>query len=150
MHKQLVILVLILLLTIPLYLESSPNNIQAKTEEPQDVSFCKLFKEDSSYLGKLVRIKVVWRFGHSFSYIYNPECEERPSAWITFDKDENLCEGTVNKLKGLNKEFYNETELVAVGRLDRCVGGCGHSSGYDYKFVVTCLDQAKPIKINKL
>lgn len=70
-----------------------------------------------------MRIKVVWRVGHSFSYIYNPECEERPSAWIAFDKEEKRCRETEDRLKGLNKEFYSETELVAVGRLRRCVGG---------------------------
>jgi hypothetical protein len=149
MHKLFVILVLILLLATSLSFGSSPNKTLPKTEEPQDVSFCELFKESNSHSGKLVRIKVVWKFGHSFSYIYAPKCERRSSTWITFDKEENLCEGTVNKLKGLNTEFYNETEVVAVGRLDRCVGGCGHSSAYDYKFVVRCLEQAEPIKVNK-
>ena len=149
MHKQLGSLTLILLLATSLYLRVSPNNPQTKMEKSQAVSFCQLFKESDSYLGKLVRIKVVWRLGHSFSYIYDPECEQRPSAWITFDREENLCEGTGNKLKGLNKEFYNETELVAVGRLQRCVGGCGHSSAEDYKFVVTCLEEAKSINVNR-
>jgi len=147
MHKQLLSFVLILLLANSLSFGGSSNNPQSDTEEPRAVSFCELFKEGNSY--QLVRIKVVWRLGHSFSYIYSPECEERPSAWVTFDKEENLCDTTGNRLKGLNKEFYNETELIAVGRLYSCKGGCGHSSSYDYKFVVTCLEEAKSIKVNK-
>ena len=121
---------------------------QSKPEVPH-VSYREVFNNKDSYQGKLIRLKLTWRFGHSFSFVYDPACKECPSSWIRFAKADDLCEGTEEKLKGLNREFYNETELTAVGRIYGCEGGCGHSSGYEYRFVVTCLEEAKPLRVNE-
>ena len=117
--------------------------------EATHVSYREVFSKKDSYQGKLIRLKLIWKFGHSFSFVYDPACKECPSSWMTFANAGDLCEGTEEKLKDLNSEFYNETELTAVGRIYRCEAGCGHSSAYEYRFVVTCLEEATPLRVNE-
>lgn len=136
------------LMLVPIALSSwaGPSVRHQSKPEVLQVSYREVFSNKDSHQGELIRLKLTWRFGHSFSFVYDPACKECPSAWIRFVDADGLCEGTQEKLKGLNREFHNETELTAVGRIYRCEGGCGHSSSYEYRFVVTCLEEAKPLR----
>ena len=144
-----IITLTLMLVRVALSSAGGPSMRHQLKSEVLQVSYREVFSNKAFYQGKLIRLKLTWRFGHSFSFVYDPACRECPSSWITFAIADDLCEGTQEKLKGLNKEFLNETELTAVGWIYRCEGGCGHSSSYEYRFVVACLEEAKPLKVNE-
>jgi hypothetical protein len=152
MIRTINILAKLLLLTVFLLSSQTINSAQKLQseypEEPINISYCELLKEKDKYLGKLVRIKVVWKYGHAVSYISDEKCKAEIRSAISFAEKKNLCEKTEENRKKINNEFYNVTEITIVGRLENCLARCGHLDNLDYKFIVSCLEEAKPIKGN--
>jgi Ni,Fe-hydrogenase III small subunit len=62
------------------------------------------------------------------------------------DEDEGVTQ-TKKVSKQLKDDCDNKAIVVAVGTLAG-KGGYGHMNGYQYQFIVKCLEKAKPIHAN--
>jgi hypothetical protein len=113
------------------------------------ISYCELFGSPSRYrTGEEVRIKATWTYGFEWSYLSDRECLTEPKAMFELADEDRLCAASKKNVKKINhKGFDNKADVIVVGMLRDC-GGCGHMSGYHYKFVVTCFESYKTIPAN--
>jgi hypothetical protein len=142
---------IILLLFLPgnyLHIVSQPA--QSKNIQPDDssdkksipsLSYCDLLKSHSRYARKLVRLKAAWRFGFEHSFLYDKQCDQHPRAWIEFVDDKDACPAS-KKNRTIPVQTDLEADVTVTGKLYG-PGHYGHLGFYDYKFVITCLEEIK-------
>jgi hypothetical protein len=142
MDAHLIIVLLVALLGV--------RAAQVKTETPSSVPtvfYCELIRDPNLYEGKLVRVAATWNYGFEWSYLYHRDCIGRENkAWVEFVDEDKGCERTKKVSKKLKDKFDNKADIVAVGTLQ---GGGGYGDGgYQYQFVITCLEEAKQTPAN--
>ncbi|HEV2915073.1 MAG TPA: hypothetical protein VGX92_17480 [Pyrinomonadaceae bacterium] len=141
---------------MPLFLAGSllVNGQSQSTTKPQSkvdgittISYCELIQNASQYPNQQqVRVKATWNYGFEWTYLYDRECMNLPKAWVEFVDEDSLCAASKRSLKKMNpRRFDNKADVVIVGQLHDC-GGCGHMGNYQYKFIVTCLENYKKIR----
>ena len=119
------------------------------SQSPDPISYCDLFRNPSRYrTNEEVRVKATWTYGFEWSYLSDRECLTEPKAMFELADEDKLCAASKKNVKKINhKRFDNKADVIVVGMLRDC-GGCGHMSGYHYKFVVTCFESYKTIPAN--
>lgn len=117
------------------------RNEPSGTKSIPSLSYCDLIKSHSSYDGKPVRLKASWRFGFETSFLNSRECSEQPKAWLEFVDDKDACSQS-KKNRNTVGQNDKEADVTVVGKLYG-PGNYGHLGAYEYKFVVTCMENLK-------
>ena len=105
------------------------------------LSYCDLIKSHGRYEGTPVRLKASWTFGFETSFLNGKDCSEQAKAWVEFVEDKDACSQS-KKNRNTVGQNDKEADVTVVGRLFG-PGRYGHLSAYEYKFVVTCLENLK-------
>ena len=105
------------------------------------LSYCDLLKSHSRYNGKLARIKAAWQFGFETSFLSGSECLGQPKAWLEFADDKDACPQSKENRNAPGRND-KEADVTVVGKLYG-PGKYGHLGAYEYKFVVTCMEEIK-------
>lgn len=130
---------------------ASPSTGSSDSVDDQaipSVSYCGILKDPKAYTGKLVRIKAVWQFGFEITSLYDRKCREKPQAWLEFADEKHLCPET-NRNLSIPGRSDKEAEVTVTGRLYG-PGRYGHLGGYQFKFVVVCLEKVKVISSDSI
>ena len=131
------------LLVATLYAQQKDNQAAVPT-----VPYCDLFRETStSANSRLIRTYATWHYGFEWTFLLDDACPDL-RAWVEFASEDQRCAATAKNLKKLGHKDVNKPATVTmVGHLR---GGGGNSGGYEYTFVVTCLESFKTISRWKL
>jgi hypothetical protein len=73
------------------------------TGSPQDVSYCELAKDPAAFIGKRIRIRVIYRYAFEIERLEPPVCcpDNGPKIWVNIEPN---LEGRSRKLfRKLNK-----------------------------------------------
>jgi hypothetical protein len=135
------------------------------------VTYCDLLRKPSFYDKKVVRVRVLYVTGFEVSAFEDPKCDENRSTWVEFGRDYRTCttksvdanlESIINPPRKdipgvLEIPGATRAELVVVGEFNgpkpgirigpegrRVLTGHGHLGSYPYRFVVKCVEEAKP------
>ena len=111
------------------------------TKSIPSLSYCDLLKSHSRYEGKLVRTKASWQFGFERSSFYDKECAGQPNAWVELVDDKDACQKSKEN-RNVPGKNDKEADVTVVGRLYG-PARFGHLGAYEYKFVVTCIEEIK-------
>ena len=142
------------------------------TEEISTVSYCDLLQSPEKYDKKTVRVKVLYIRGFEVSALEDPECKTDKSTWVEFDSASRQCT-KVEMQKEFDRVFYTprkkkkgvieipgseRAELTVVGQFNgpkpgipigpegkRVLTGYGHLNGFNYQFVIRCIEEVKPV-----
>lgn len=145
---------------------------QKADEEIPTVSYCDLLRDPAKYDKKTVRLKVLYTRGFEISALGDPECDSQKSTWVEFDPASRQCTKT-NIQTEFDKVFYparkkqkgvierpgpERGELMMVGEFNgpkpgipigpegkRVLTGYGHLGGFDYQFMIKCIEQVRPV-----
>ena len=117
------------------------GNDSSDAKSIPSLSYCDLLKFHSRYDGKLVRVKASWQFWFEHSSLQDRKCPKQPAAWLSFADDKESCLKSKENRNAPGKQD-KEADVTVVGRLYG-PGRYGHLGAYDYKFVVTCLEELK-------
>ena len=125
------------------------NRGVAQTEFVPSMTYDELIAKQNDYAGKQVRVLGNWFTFFEVNALYAASAKNRENAaWVEFRDDDELCKGSKGKMK---KKYTEAKSVVFVGKL--YIGGhFGHENGYNYKFVVDCVEQIRkisPTKSNK-
>ena len=136
------ILVAFLLLLV-LCAPSSPQ--RNGTRPSSTISYCDLFSHPDLATGdKLIRLRATWIYGFEWTYLSNSACTNQPKTWIEFADESSQCPATKKNLRKLgNKNINKPADVVMLGYLRRGGGTNINGYGYQYTFVVTCLENFK-------
>ncbi len=125
-----------------------PGHSQNKSATPDNiptVSYCELVRNPRSYADTLVRVRATWVYGFEITALYDIACLDRDNrAWFETLDEDKLCSASKKNFNKLKKEGFAKADVIVVGKLysgERF----GHLNGYNYKFVVSCLESAKQI-----
>ena len=143
-----IMLTVILALAINLQCGGAKKPVSQQTT-PSDiptVEFCDL--SGRLYNNKIVRVRALYRSDFEESSLFSPDCYVPNFVWVTFDPSHRSC--TNKKVqKKLNKvKWGRDVDVVFVGRLETGgdgAGGYGHMDMYAMQFVVTCVEDVKPL-----
>jgi hypothetical protein len=165
-------LIATLMLSMPLICMAQGNSSQKAEEEIPTVSYCDLLRDPDKYDKKTVRLKVLYTRGFEISALEDPECNSQKSTWVEFDPASRQCT-KASIQKEFDKVFYppqkkkkgvierpgpERGELMMVGQFSgpkpgipigpegkRVLTGYGHLNGFDYKFIIKCIEQVRPV-----
>lgn len=108
------------------------------------VAYCDLIRNPKLYCDKLIRIRVLYRYGYEWSQFYCPECLSEGETWVDFEKSFKSCtRSEVSRRIGDNGFKGRTVELLVVGKFYGSDVGYGHMNAYRFKFVVSCVEAAK-------
>ncbi len=125
----------------PVQPDNTNRNDSSDTKSIPLLSYCDLLKSHSRYDGKLVRVKASWQFGFERSALYDKKCSRQPEAWLEFVDDNEACPKSKENRNAPGKQD-KEADVTVVGRLYG-PARYGHLGAYEYKFVVTCMEELK-------
>jgi len=109
------------------------------------VSYCELIRNPNLYANKLVRVHATWKRGFELSALYDVGCLDLENqAWLESLDDDQLCAGAPRRFKKLAREGFTKADVTVTGKL-YAGERFGHLNGYNFKFVVSCLESAKQI-----
>ncbi len=137
-------LLIVAFLALAFFVSDSKAQVNQNQNIPT-LTYSELIQNKESYLGKMVRVKAVWTYGFEWTYFCDLECKNRDDkAWIDLVDEDELCKGSKGKLKKMGKKFDNRAEVIVVGKL---IGGerYGHENGYNYQFVINCVEKCKKL-----
>ena len=111
------------------------------------VSYCDLFLNPDLATGdKLIRLRATWVYGFEWTYLSNSACPNQPRTWIELADENSECPASKKNLKKLGHNTVNKpANVVMLGYLRRGGGTNINGSGYQYTFVVTCLENFKTL-----
>jgi len=119
-------------------------NVMPKATEPQTVEFCELLQKAKEYKGKEVRVRALYRTNFEESSLHSPHCYAPWFVWVEFDATQRSC-GNRGARKNLDKKKWGTSvDVVFIGRLE-ADGHYGHMDMYPMQFVVTCVEEVKPL-----
>jgi hypothetical protein len=165
-------LIATLMLSLQLICMAQGGLGQKAEEEVPTVSYCDLLRDPPKYDKKTVRLKVLYTRGFEISALGDPECDSQKSTWVEFDPAFRQCTKT-NIQREFDKVFYpprkkqkgvmerpgpERGELMMVGEFNgpkpgipigpegkRVLTGYGHLGGFDYQFIIKCIEQVRPV-----
>ena len=116
------------------------QNIQRRT-----LFYCALMHQPDLYKdSESIRLSAIWHYGFEWSFLSSPDCPDQPKIWIEFADTSQLCSRPkANTIRLDRKKFDNQAEVTVVGKLYS--GPYGHMGGYQFKFVVTCLESVRKL-----
>ena len=122
---------------------------QLDSEVIPTVSLCELVRNQNPYAEKEVRVRATWQYGFEWSFLYDRECMDRDNkVWAEYADEDSLCPLTKKSLKRLKKRrFDNKADVVVVGKF-YSGDHYGHMNGYQYQFIVSCVEKAESIPTN--
>ena len=95
----------------------------------------------SSFSGREVRIRTVYRVGFEWSEFFSLKCLDEPGVWVELATDYADCSDTA--AVGLINHTREATlGIVARGRLEGYDKPYGHEGGYRMQFNINCLESA--------
>ena len=122
-----------------------PQNTPSPSDSIPTVSYCDLVRNPSAYADKLIRVHATWVYGFEITALYDAACLDRDNrAWFETVDEDQLCPTSKKNFRKLKKEGFAKADVTVVGKL---YSGhrFGHENGYNFKFVVSCLERAKQI-----
>ena len=125
----------------PVNSDDKKRNNSSDTQAISSLSYCELIKSPGRYEGKLIRIKASWQFGFENTFLHDKACPERPQAWLEFVDDKQACPKSKENRDAPGKHDKG-ADVTVVGRLYG-PGRYGHLGAYEFKFVVTCMEEIK-------
>jgi len=161
----------LILLYLPVCLMQAYST-QTPQEQIPTVSYCDLLSNPEKYDKKTVRVKALYIRGFEVSTLDDPECKPNKSIWVEFDSASRQCTKAKTQ-KEYDRVFYpprkkkkgvierpgpERAELTIVGQFNgpkpgiaigtegkRILTGYGHMNGFDYQFVIYCIEEVKPV-----
>lgn len=123
---------------------AAAEDVIPKTTEPQTVEFCELLQKAKEYKGKEVRIRALYRTNFEEASLHSPHCYLPWFVWVEFDTPLRSCDyrGAMKKLD--KQQWGTSVDVVFIGRLETD-GSYGHMDMYPMQFVVTCVEEVKPL-----
>jgi len=119
-------------------------NVISKATEPQTVEFCELLQKAKEYKGKEVRVRALYRTNFEEASLHSPHCYLPWFVWVEFDTTLRSC-GDRGAMKTLDKKKWGTSvDVVFIGRME-AEGSYGHMDMYPMQFVVTCVEEVKPL-----
>jgi hypothetical protein len=137
-------LLLFVFITLGAVVSARGQNTPA-TEDIPTVAFCDLLRHPELYDQKTVRVQAVYRYGFEWSELYCLSCLESGRTWVDFgDLFNSSTKPKVAKKISDGGDKGRTVNIVAVGKFYGS-GRHGHLGGYNFKFVISCLEQAEVI-----
>jgi hypothetical protein len=119
-------------------------NSNPKAIEPQTVEFCELLQKAKEYKGKEVRVRALYRTNFEESSLHSPHCYSPWFVWVEFDTTLRACDNRGAMKKPNKQKWGTSIDVVFIGRLETD-GSYGHMDMYPMQFVVTCVEDLKPL-----
>jgi hypothetical protein len=120
------------------------NKVIPKATEPLTVEFCELLSNAKDYKGKEVRVRALYRSNFEEASLHSPQCYVPMYVWVEFDATHRTCtkRGVQKRLD--QQKWGISVDVVLIGRLE-AEGSYGHMDMYPRQFVVTCVEEVKPL-----
>lgn len=110
------------------------------------VDYCDLLRKPELYDQKVVRIQAIYRYGYEWSELYCPDCLTEGRTWVDFDELSETCTKSEVAKKIDDNGFKGRTaSVLIVGKFYGSGSGYGHMNAYQFKFLASCVEQAKVI-----
>ncbi|MGH9818877.1 MAG: hypothetical protein ACRD43_01810 [Pyrinomonadaceae bacterium] len=114
------------------------------------LSYNELISRQKDYEGKRVRVSGYWRIFFEENFLYDPlePNFHKNGAWVEFGGEEDICKGSRKKLREIGKDYMGDLSVVFIGKL-QTGRRFGHENGYQYQFVVDCVEKIKKLPKNQ-
>jgi hypothetical protein len=165
-------LIATLTLTVPLFCVARADSGQKPEKEIPTVSYCDLLRDPAKYDKMTVRLTALYTRGFEISALDDPKCNSQKSTWVEFDPASRQCTKAIIQ-KEYGRVFYpprkkekgviempgpERAELTVVGQFNgpkpgipiglegkRVLTGYGHLAGFDYQFIIKCIEHVKRV-----